>query len=184
MPGCRLSDAADWARVPAERTATRNSFMAKINLRHKQRTTDPDEDGYFKYEPLSPVPPGTPGRHGVYLPKNWVATRNRLPSLHRAWRCRRDGDRLGAPPCLDPRGGVGDNRYEVAERTRTRGVQSVSLRTSRRRRSLPTRRLDSYSRARWSPGLRERCGCSGRRVRRPDPGHADDGAPLGSQARM
>ena len=49
--------------------------MAKINLRHKQRTTDPDEDGYFKYEPLIPVPPGTPGRHGVYLPKNWVATR-------------------------------------------------------------------------------------------------------------
>ena len=49
--------------------------MAKINLLHKQRMTDRVKDGYFKYEPQSHVPPGTPGRHGVYLPKNWVSTR-------------------------------------------------------------------------------------------------------------
>ena len=54
---------------------TGSSFMAKINLRHKQRMTDRVKDGYFKYEPQSHVPPGTPGRHGVYLPKNWVSTR-------------------------------------------------------------------------------------------------------------
>ena len=48
--------------------------MTKIHLRHKQRTTDLDKDGYFKYETRSQVPPGTPGRHGLYLPKNWVST--------------------------------------------------------------------------------------------------------------
>ena len=31
------------------------------NLRHKQRMTDRVKDGYFKYEPESHVPPGTPG---------------------------------------------------------------------------------------------------------------------------
>lgn len=49
--------------------------MAKVSLRHKQRTTDLDEDGYFKYEPQRDVPSSIPGRHGLYLPKNWVSTR-------------------------------------------------------------------------------------------------------------
>ena len=49
--------------------------MTKINLRYKQRTTDSDRDGYFKYEPQSYVPRGSPGRHGLYLPKNWVSTK-------------------------------------------------------------------------------------------------------------
>ena len=48
--------------------------MAKIRLRYKQRTTDRDKDGYFKYEPRGGVPPGAAGRHGVYIPKNWIST--------------------------------------------------------------------------------------------------------------
>ena len=49
--------------------------MAKIRLRHTGRTTDRDKDGYFKYEPRGGVPPGGAGRHGVYIPKNWISTR-------------------------------------------------------------------------------------------------------------
>ena len=48
--------------------------MTKIKLRHKQRAMDSDKEGYFKYEPRGRVPLGAPGRHGLYLPKNWVSS--------------------------------------------------------------------------------------------------------------